>query len=155
MNKKWILLAAFASCFLIGHLKAGVVYFGPSVSFTAQQPVRAVFVDAYGNTVEKTCYFNPELGGVDIGDASYTSVYFPDNNVRYMYANGFWIGEDGYYWNGGRRYYYDHPGWRDHWHGYWGGHTNVYINEHNNWHDGGHWHGGHEGGYWHGGGHRR
>src|SRR5690242_19972965 len=128
MNRKFILMTAMASCMLMGQLSAGIVYFGPSVTFTARQPVRAVIVDADGNTIEKTCYYNPEIGGIDIGDANYTSIYFPDTNVRYLYADGFWVGEDGYYWNRGRRYYYSNPGWHDRWHGYW----NVNVNVHDN-----------------------
>lgn len=136
MKNKCILMGALASLLLCGSVNAAYVYFGPNVTFTAHQPVRAVLVDANGNTVERTCYYNPEAGGIDIGDTTYSSVYFPDNNARYLNSGGFWVDENGYYWHGGRRYFYG-PGWNDHWHGYW----------HGGWHDG--WHGG--GGYWHGG----
>ncbi len=144
MNRKWILMGALASFLLCGGANAAYVYFGPSITFAPRQPVQAVFIDANGNSVERTCCYNSEVGGIDIGDTTYSSVYFPGNNVRYLYADGYWVDESGYYWNGGRRYYYDHPGWNDHWHGYWrgGGYGGG-------WHDG--WRGG--GGYRHGGGH--
>lgn len=125
MNKKWMLFTACASLFSLGMLQAEVICFGPSITFTAQQPVRAIIVDGDGNTIEKTYVYNPDLGGIDIGVYStpYASIYFPDSNVRYLYAGGFWVGEDGYYWNHGRRYYYDHPGWGAHWNGYWSNHA--------------------------------
>jgi len=138
MKSKWILLAAFAVFTGYGHLNAGIIYFGPSVTFTAQQPVRAVIVDADGNAIEKTYTYDPSVGGVDLGipGGPATSIYFPDTNVRYLWSNGCWVGEDGYYWNHGNRVYIQNPEWRTHWNGYW--------TTHSHWHDEIHNHGGHQ-----------
>lgn len=150
--------------------EASVVVLGPSVTVTPQQPITAVFTDNYGNTYEQTVYYNPALGGIDVGNTTYASVYFPTFSTGYLWNNGFWVGENGYYWNNGG-WAYVGPHWHDHWHNYWGPRGGYYggwgrgdsVHVHNDvnvynrgWHDGGwHDHGGggwhdHGGGDWHG-----
>lgn len=134
MKKLAILSMTAAALSTAPELPAGVVVLNtPGVTLTAGQPVTAVFTDANGNTVEQQVYYNANLGGVDIGNtAAYTSVYFPTMGSSYIWYNGNWVGQDGYYWNNGARVYVG-PQWHDHWNGYWG-------NYHGGWHDG--WRGG-------------
>jgi len=111
-----------------------VVYLKPDVAIPADKPVRAIIVDANGNTYEKEYQYNPAITGVDIGDTldvESNSIFFPDYDVRYLWSNGHWLDENGYYWTGGHRYYYDHPNWHEHWNTYWNNHWS------NSWHS--HW----------------
>lgn len=176
--KKIIMLGVMAFAMSISSkLPAGVIVFnGGLVAYSSQQPINAVFTDSDGNSYQQTVYYNPAIGGVDIGNpGSYVSVYFPTLGSAYLWNNGYWVGEDGYYWNNGTRVYVG-PNWNDHWHAYWGprggwygggyyghggwGHNDVNVNNfygnrhdgwHNNeWHGGNDWHGG-RGGDWHGG----
>lgn len=173
--KKLLMLSLMALTLTITGLEAGTIVFNPgSTVYTNQQPITAIFTDSNGNTYEQTVYYNSTIGGVDIGNPdSYVSVYFPTVGNAYLWNNGFWVGQDGYYWNNGTRIYVG-PGWNDHWNAYWGprgwhgggyygrggwGRYDVHVNnyyERNNWH-GNDWHGGrdwHEdnwrGGDWHG-----
>ena len=165
--RKVIMLSVMALTISISQaVEAGVIVFNSgSPVYTSQQPINAVFTDSNGNSYEQTVYYNPAIGGVDLNNSgSYASVYFPTLGTAYLWNNGFWVGEDGYYWNNGARVYIG-PNWHDHWHSYWGprggygggyyghgggwGHTDVHVNNFYG-HDGGH--GG--GGEWHGGGDR-
>lgn len=106
---------------------------GPGVCLTYRQPVQAVIVAPGGGTVQQTVYYDPSLGGVDL-DASWAgpnaSIYFPAYQTSYVWYNGFWVDQAGYYWDGSRRVYIAPAYWHDHWAGYW----------HNHWHEG--WRGG-------------
>ncbi|WP_068471221.1 hypothetical protein [Candidatus Protochlamydia phocaeensis] len=135
MKKAGICLAAFAASMLfLSDMQAGVVVFGPQVTIAYRQPVQAIIVDGSGNTYEKVFYYDPAIGGVDLGPsyaAADTSIYFPNYNVRYIWYNGYWVNEEGCYWDGGRCVYIDHPHWRVYWTGYWNNHW------HESWHR--HW----------------
>lgn len=135
MKKPWILvLASLLSIGFTSKTEAAVVTIGgPGISLTYRQPVQTVVVDTNGNTLQQTVYYDPAIGGVNL-DTSWAgpnaSVYFPAYQTGYVWYNGFWVDHAGYYWDGGRRVYLNHPHWGDHWSGYW----------HNHWHEG--WHGG-------------
>lgn len=151
MNKSWLFtLASMLTMGWIAEGEAAVVAIGgPEVVLTARQPVQAVVVDSNGNSYQQTVYYDPAISGVDL-DTSWAgpnaSVYFPEYGTGYLWYNGFWVDQAGYYWNGGNRVYIGHPAWHDHWAGYW----RVHGGWHGGWHDG--WHGGwHDG--WHGGWH--
>jgi hypothetical protein len=133
MDQKWFYRSALAAILGFGSLQAGIVYFAPNVTFTAQQPVNAIIIDGDGNTVEKTFVYDPAVSGIDVGiqGAPMTSIYFPDSNTRYIWYNGYWVGEDGYYWDRGHRGYVNMPTWNVYWGGYWNNHW------HDSWHR--HW----------------
>lgn len=139
---------------------AVIVVNTPGVTLSAGQPIQAVFTDANGNTYQQQVYYNPSAGGIDVGNSgNYASVYFPILGTGYLAYNGFWVGQDGYYWNNGAHVYVGphwNGYWNDHWHG-GGWHGNDWHGGgHEGWHGGGDWHGGgHEGWHGGGGGHRR
>jgi hypothetical protein len=121
--------------------EAAVIVLNNMNTAMIRQPVTAVIVDTNGNSFEQTYYYEPSLNGVDIGLTNPgESIYFPDYNARYLWNNGYWVNEQGYYWNNGRYTYVDHPHWHDHWHGYWNNHrgnysyhsSDVTINNYNN-----------------------
>ncbi len=126
MKKTGVLLLALS--LVLGFATQGeaaiVVIGGPGVALTYRQPVQAVIVDNNGNRYEQTVYYDPAMGGVDV-DTTWAgpnaSVYFPAYGTRYLWYNGYWVDQAGYYWNGGNRIYIGHPYWHDHWAGYWNG----------------------------------
>lgn len=148
MKMQWILITLALALGWSNVGDAAVIYLGENVTVPTEQPINAIIVDGNGNTVEKVFYYNPSLGGVDIGgswDAECTSIVLPDYNVRYLWAGGYWLDEGGYYWLGGRRYFYNYPGWGVHWSGYWSNHWHDswhdhYYHHYDHWHDHGHWH---------------
>ena len=112
---------------------------GPGVVFTNQQPVQVIIIDSNGNTLDKTIYYNPEIEGLDL-DASWAgpnaSIYIPSLGTGYLWYNGFWVNQDGYYWDHGRRVYVtDVPQWRTHWTGYWHNHTHGRDGHRDGWGD--------------------
>lgn len=133
MKTQWVLaLIALIGMSIIGEGEAAVVVLGgPGIAFTTRQPLPAVIVGPNGAMVQQTVYYDPAIGGVDL-DTSWAgpnaSVYFPSLQTGYVWYNGFWVDQTGYYWNGRERILIGHPHWRDHWTGYW----NVH------WHEGYH-----------------
>jgi hypothetical protein len=140
MKKSWLLLlATILSTIYIAKGEAAVVMLGgPGITLSYRQPVQAIVVDANGNSCQQTVFYDPNIGGVDL-DTSWAgpnaSVYFPDYGTGYLWYNGVWVDQTGYYWNGTQRIYIGHPSWRDHWAGYWRGHGGW----RGGWHEGG-WH---------------
>lgn len=148
---------------------AVVLLGGPGVVISSQQPIQAIVVDSNGNTFEQTVCYNPAIGGVDLNTAwagPNASVYFPAYNTGYIWNNGFWVDQSGYYFDGGRRVFVSQPNWGVHWNGYWQGHghggwyhsnnnvsvnvnKSVHVHEsvHNNYYQ--HGHGGHDGHHHH------
>lgn len=145
MKTPWILPTLLTAMLALSStVDAAVIYLGANINVPTDKPINAIVVDGNGNTYEKVYYYNPALCGVDIGsswDADSTSVFFPDYNVRYLWSNGYWLDENGYYWTGGHRYYYDYPGWSAHWGLYWNNHW------HDSWHS--HWYDHHDDAHWH------
>lgn len=158
MKKPWdvCLFLVFSTFCQIQAEAAIVTIGGPGVVLSYRQPVQAIVIDSNGNSFQQTVFYDPAIGGADIDTAwagPNASVYFPAYGSRYMWYNGFWVDEAGYYWDGGRRVLVVHPSWREHWTGYWGVHNHggwyhshpevsVHINEvnvHESWH-GGHRH---------------
>ena len=149
-----IFFFVLATCWIVQGEAVVVVLDQPGVVFTHRQPIQVVVVDANGNNMEQTVYYDSSIGGIDL-NASWAgpnaSVYFPSFNTGYVWYNGYWVNPNGYYWNGGR-YYSVGPNWNIYWSGYWRGHSHWNGCWHGGWHRGYHcgWHGG-----WHGGCHRR
>ncbi len=142
-QKTWLML--LTSSLAIGWMAKGeaaiIQIGGPGVVISQAQPVQVVIVDSNGNTYEQTAYYDSSIGGVNI-DTRWAgpgaSIYIPTLGLGYLWYNGFWVDQEGYYWNGQSRVYISDPQWRDHWHHYWNDHR------HDGWNGGG-W--GHEG--WH------
>lgn len=160
MNYLWLfsLSLCFASWMAQGDA-AVVLLGGPGVVINYHQPIQAVIVDTNGNTFEQTVCYDPAIGGVNLNTAwagPNASVYFPAYRTGYIWNNGYWVDQTGFYWNGERRVYMSHPNWNNHWAGYWQGHphggvyhsgpdVSVHVHEtvHNtyyNGHQGGHHH---------------
>lgn len=147
MQKSWIFLF---TCLVAGWLASGnaavVVIGGPGVVLTNRQPIQAVIVDSNGNTFQQNVFYDSAIGGVDL-DTSWAgpnaSVYFPTIGTGYVWYNGYWVDQTGYYWNGKNRVYIGHPNWNNYWSGYWHGRNHW----NGGWHEGSHggWHGD-----WHG-----
>lgn len=128
MKKSTLLLVAFSLTLgFIAQSEAIAIKIGsPQIIFTPRQPIQAVIVDSNGNASEQTFYYNPDIDGVDI-DASMAgpdaSIYFPSLGTGYIWYNGYWVDQDGYYWNGQARIFINHPHWKERWTGYWDAHS--------------------------------
>lgn len=127
-----ILLSSALSLGLTADAEAIVINLGGSeAAFTDQQAIQVVIVDGNGNAVERTVNYNPSLGGIDI-DASWAgpnaSIYVPNLNQSYLFYNGYWIDQNGYYWNNGQRQSLNDPQWNTHWSHYWEAHPRDHWN---------------------------
>jgi hypothetical protein len=69
------------------------------------------------------------------------SVFFPQFDARYLKWNGYWVNEQGFYWNEGARFRVKHPRWGEYWDQYWEKDWHAY------WHR--HWEKNHENPRWH------
>lgn len=150
MKKMSLLLLAFSLSMGMSQAEAVTLQLGgPGVVFTNQQPIQVVVVDSNGNTYERTAYYNSATGGIEI-DASWVgpnaSIYIPSLSTGYLWYNGFWVNQEGYYWDNGRRVYVpDIPQWKTHWSGYWqhrghDGRNWDHGDRHDHWWDkGDHW----------------
>lgn len=126
--KKFSFISVFLLVFAFGKMAQGnaaiVTVGAPGVVFSSGQPIQAVVVDSAGNNFQQTIYYDPAIGGVDL-DTNWAgpnaSVYFPTLGTGYVWYNGYWVDQAGYYWNGGRRVYVGHPHWGNFWVGYWHG----------------------------------
>lgn len=134
MKKSALLIATFslAMSFAAQSEAIAIRIGGPDIVFSNRQPVIVVIVDSNGNTYEQTYYYDPSLGGLDI-DPSFAgpgaSIYIPSLGMGYLWYNGYWVDQQGYYWNGRERVYINYPDWHEHWHGYWEKH------HHDQWRD--------------------
>lgn len=139
-QKSWLLLMAFSLA--IGWIAQGeatvIRIGGPSVEITHAQPVQVIVVNSHGNTFEQRGYYDPSVGGVDI-DTSWAgpnaSIYIPALGINYIWYNGYWADEEGYYWNGNRRVYIADPQWRERWTTYWRGHRHDGWRGREGWHN--------------------
>jgi hypothetical protein len=131
MKKSSLLLLTFALAMgTIAQSEAIALRIGvPGIMFSNQQPIQVVIVDGSGSSYEQTVYYNPAIGGVDL-NASWAgpnaSIYIPSLGTGYLWANGFWVDQDGYYWNGDQRIFINNPHWHDHWSGYWHAHPHEH-----------------------------
>ena len=93
------------------------------VNIVSSQPIQVIVIDANGRIFERTVTYNPSLGGIDI-DTSWAgpnaSIFIPALGIGYVWYNGYWVDQEGYYWNGSQRVTVPHiPQWREHWNHYW------------------------------------
>lgn len=139
-QKSWLIL--LASSLAIGWIaqgEAAVIRIGGSGMVISQaQPVQVIIFDSNGNTYEQTAYFDPSSEGINI-DTSWAgpgaSIYIPSLGLGYLWYNGFWVDQEGYYWNGPRRVYIADPQWKEHWRHYW--HKHRHNDERGGWGHGG------------------
>lgn len=128
--KKWqkIGLSLLASFLAIGWIAQGeaTVIKIEGANINQAQPVKVIIVDSNGRTFEQTANYDPSAGGIDI-DTSWAgpnaSIYIPSLGVGYVWYNGYWVDQEGYYWNGTQRVAVPYiPQWREHWNHYWRAH---------------------------------
>src|ERR1700678_4280897 len=112
--KKWqkSLLILLTSSLAIGWLAQGEATVmridGSRIIISNQQPIQVFITDSNGNNYVQSAYYDPAIGGINI-DTSWAgpnaSIYIPSLNMGYLWYNGYWVDESGYYWNGTRRVY--------------------------------------------------
>ena len=96
-----------------------------NVKWTNRQPVQVIIVDPNGRQWEQTVEYDPSIGGVDLTGTwvgPNASVYFPSLGSSYLFYNGYWVDQSGYYWRDGQRAYIGSPYWNEHWNNYWSAH---------------------------------
>lgn len=107
----------------------------------------------YANSCDYYDYYDaPPPWGLPPGYCGYPVYYGP------VYWDGYWYRGPIYYrWDGDRRLYWLHGGWRyDGWHGRRPGHIEWHDRDYGHWRGGAYWHGGggvhwrSRGGHWHG-----
>jgi hypothetical protein len=93
-------------------------------AYSSPTPLKAIVVDKQGNMTETEYTYDPEAGGVVInneeniyGDGS--SLFFPALEVGFLWAGGYWVDHEGYYWNGNHYANEKNPAWHDQWDHYW------------------------------------
>jgi hypothetical protein len=122
-QKTWLTL--LASSLAVGCIAQGeaTVIKIEGASITQAQPVKVIIVDSNGRTFEQIANYDPSAGGIDI-DTSWAgpnaSIFIPSLNIGYVWYNGYWVNQEGYYWNGTQRVAVPYiPQWREHWNHYW------------------------------------
>src|SRR5262245_52905375 len=104
MRKHLLYLITVMLCSLALDLSAAVVQIvdnGRVIVPTG--PVQAIVTTSDGTITEKTFTYDPQLGGVNVNVSEpVESIFFPDYGTRYIYWNGFWVNDTGYYWYGNR-----------------------------------------------------
>jgi len=139
MKRSWLfLLASILATSGAIPLEAAVVRVesGPTITLTNRQPMQAVFVDSNGNSYQRTFYYDPALGGINLeleNLGANTTVYFPELGTGYIWYNGYWVDQSGYYWNGSNRVYINNPQWNTYWTNHWHGHDGWHGNDYNRW----------------------
>lgn len=110
------------------------------------QPIEAVIVDSDGNGYRQMTSYDPSIRGIyldmrDIGPGA--SVYFPDFGSGYIWYNGYWVDQTGYYWNGRKRVVVKEPDWSTYWARHWHGRINTGWSGRGNdsWHGNNQWRG--------------
>lgn len=131
--KKYLPLLSFILAVLnLSHLQSTIIKINnPSIILNDVRPIHVIIIDQNRNSYEETVYYDPALGGIDVDTALVgpnASIYIPDLDLGYIWYNGFWVDQDGYYWNGERRVYIENPSWKRHWEAYW----NTYPMDHKN-----------------------
>lgn len=99
----------------------------PASMINNPQSLVVVIVDPSGNVQQQSVYYDPTKGGIDIhtpvgGDNA--SIYIPAWRTGYVWLNGHWVDETGYYWEGRTKKTAGIPNWNQYWSGYWGKYRN-------------------------------
>jgi hypothetical protein len=125
-QKTWLTL--LASSLAVGFIAQGeaTVIKIEGANVAQAQPVKVIIIDSNGRTFEQTANYDPAVGGIDI-DTNWAgpnaSIFIPSLNVGYVWYNGYWVNQEGYYWNGSQRVAVPQiPQWREHWNHYWRAH---------------------------------
>ena len=142
MKQRWIFIVASSLALVCdAQSEATLIKIVPPESIiNTRQSLEIVIIDANGNAFKQPAYYNPLAGGLEM-DAKWAgpnaSIYIPNWKTGYIWHNGHWIDEAGYYWDGSRKTASEIPDWRNQWVDYW----------HKYWHD--------RRGYWPRGSHDR
>jgi hypothetical protein len=145
MKNLQLLLATFLAIGGIASSEAAVIPIRPpGIVVTYRQPLQAIIQDSYGNTFQQIVYYDPYIGGIDINlswAGPNASIYFPELGIGYIWYNGYWVDEGGYYWDRGNQVYIGYPYWNVYWTDYWGRHWDDkrYGRWHDRWGDRWHW----------------
>ncbi len=106
---------------------------------TTSSQVNAIIVDGNGNMSQQVFPYNPQNQQVDVGSASQgenASIYFTLFMMGFMWWDGYWVGHNGYYWDGHINVYVKNVNWNNHWNNYWHNTWNQkwnnYYNKHKN-----------------------
>ncbi|MCB1067764.1 MAG: hypothetical protein KDK56_06225 [Simkania sp.] len=106
---------------------------------TTSSQVNAIVVDGNGNMSQQVFPYNPQTQQVDVGDANQgqnASIYLTLFMMGFMWWDGYWVGHNGYYWNGHTNVYVKNVNWNNHWNNYWHNTWNqkwqTYYNKHKN-----------------------
>jgi hypothetical protein len=106
---------------------------------TTSSQVNAIIVDGNGNMSQQVFPYNPQNQQVDVGSASQgenASIYFTLFMMGFMWWDGYWVGHNGYYWDGHTNVYVKNVNWNNHWNNYWHNTWNQkwnnYYNKHKN-----------------------
>ncbi len=98
-------------------------------------PVDTIITQPDGTVIEKQYIYDPDTNSILI-DSEYSqenaSLFFPGFELGFLFAGGYWVDHDGYYWNDNHWTYTNNENWNDHWNGYW---HNQWNNQHwrNHW----------------------
>lgn len=125
MKKSWLLLLATAlTANWTAQGEAAIIRIEQpaGIVISAPQPIEVIVIDSYGNAHQQIGYYDPVTGGLSI-DTSWagldTSIYIPAFGTGYIWYNGYWIDQSGYYWDGTQRIYINYPQWNVYWRNYW------------------------------------
>lgn len=126
-QKSWLLL--LASSLAMGWIAQGeatlIKISNPRIMIKDRMPIPVLIIDSSGKSMEQTANYEPASGGIDI-DTSWAgpnaSIIIPVLGVKYLWNNGKWVDEEGYYWDGSRRTMVSDPKWKEQWTKYWNEH---------------------------------
>lgn len=107
-----------------------------SVTTTSSQ-VNAIVVDGNGNMSQQVFPYNPQSQQVDVGSADKgdnASIYLTLFMMGFMWWDGYWVGHNGYYWDGHTNVYVKNVNWNNHWNNYWHNTWNQKWNNYYNKH---------------------
>lgn len=127
-NRQILIMAALLALGTIGEVEGAFIKIvPPEVVINSPQSVDVVIVDSQGKVYQQTAHYDPIQGGIDIdvaGAGANASFYVPSWKTGYVWYNGFWVDEHGYYWGPSGKVAINVPNWRNHWVGYWGKYWN-------------------------------
>ena len=99
--------------------------------FEPNQKVKAILAYQDGTIVEKEYRYDPQIEGIDVSrDEPILSIFFPDQNLRFLKWKGEWVDDQGYYWTKGKRAFVEFPEWEEHWNVYWDREWHQYWRDH-------------------------
>lgn len=119
-------LGALLSFFGSGEAAIVNLQEGPGLGDSQAIPVVVFYTN--GTTAQRQAYYNPAVGGLEIDTAgNVAAVYLPTFGIRYILWNGYWVNQQGYYWNNGVSTPITIADWNGYWDSYWRPYGNVFY----------------------------